>query len=40
MESDFNSPVRTLAAWFPDDICVMQEYLENKLTSLQTRGTP
>jgi len=24
----------------PDDICVMQEYLENKLTSLQTGGTP
>jgi len=40
MRLDFNSSARTLAAWISDDICVIQEYVENKLISLQTGGTP
>jgi len=24
----------------PDDICIIEEYVENKLTSLHRRGTP
>jgi hypothetical protein len=42
MQPGFNSPVRTLAAWISDDICVIEEYVEIKGTSLQGqgRGTP
>jgi hypothetical protein len=32
--------VKASALALEGDICVMQEYLENTLTSLQRRGTP
>jgi hypothetical protein len=43
VESGLQEPValiRDSSARCPDDICVIQEYLEYKLTILHRRGTP